>query len=260
MASLLLGSPNSLPADLRTPDGKRKKIPKVAVYVAGAAFAITTGLTVLIIPYVRQAAKLTNRTQFLSHRSQALLDARLKIPRAALPAASGTSSSSNPVPSSSSSSASHCPATLSTTSLSSSALNTLSPHPEAQDPILLGSRSFNNAEEKALYGASLTPEEGEEGSHEPVSGLLGFQALGIATALVFGSAGLGAFIVAKLMGVKDMTEFSSKMRESLFLSMPSLVSSVNQPGRSVDGFDGQAIEEWVAQLEKDDEAKEARPA
>ncbi|WWC71797.1 uncharacterized protein I206_105756 [Kwoniella pini CBS 10737] len=256
MASFLLGIPNSLPDDLKSPDSKKKKIPIVAVYVAGAAFAITTGLTVLIIPYVRQAAKLQNRIQFLSHRSQAVLDARLRIPRAALPALSSNHpsqshtsarSSSNPPPSFSS---------IQSTPISISETNT-SNH-QAEDPSLLQSRSFNASEEKSLYGGSLTPEDGEAGSHEPVSGLLGFQALTIATALVFGSAGLGAFVVAKLMGVKDMTEFSSKMRESLNLSMPSLISSVNQPGRSVDGFDGQAIDEWVAKLEKEDEENEGR--
>jgi hypothetical protein len=45
-------------------------------------------------------------------------------------------------------------------------------------------------------------EEMERG--EPVSGLLAFKALGIATAVVCGSAGLGAFVVAKLLGVNDV--------------------------------------------------------
>ncbi|WVQ67238.1 uncharacterized protein L199_005433 [Kwoniella botswanensis] len=247
MASLLLGIPNTLPADPNDPKGKKKKIPKVAGYVAGAAFAITTGLTLLVIPYVRQAAKQVNATQFLSHQSQAILNSRTRIPRIALPAATNAVESNSP--SSSSSSSTHL-----TASSSSSTIPTI-----PLDPSLIAARSFNAREEISLYGSSLTPMEGEEGfSNEPVSGLLGFQALGIATALVFGSAGLGALIVAKLMGVKDMTEFSTKMRETLNLSMPTLVESVNQPGRSIDGFDGEAIDQWVATLEKQDEEEEQR--
>ncbi|KAK6909663.1 hypothetical protein I203_103684 [Kwoniella mangroviensis CBS 8507] len=247
MASLLLGTPNSLPSDPGDLKGKKKKIPKVAGYVAGAAFAITTGLTLLVMPYVRQAAKQVNATQFLSHQSQAILNSRTRIPRIALPAATNAVESNSL--SSSSSSSTHL-----TASSSFSTIPTIS-----SDPSLIAARSFNAREEKYFYGSSLIPMEGEEGfSNEPVSGLLGFQALGIATAFVFGSAGLGAFIVAKLMGVKNMTEFSTKMRETLNLSMPTLVESVNQPGRSIDGFDGEAIDQWVATLEKEDEEEEQR--
>jgi hypothetical protein len=48
------------------------------------------------------------------------------------------------------------------------------------------------------------PQAEEEGREEPVSGFLAFQALGVATAVVFGSAGLGAWVVAKLLGVNDV--------------------------------------------------------
>lgn len=47
----------------------------------------------------------------------------------------------------------------------------------------------------------------EEEGGEPVSGFLAFKALGIATAVVFGSAGLGALAVAKLLGVNDVRDF-----------------------------------------------------
>jgi hypothetical protein len=44
----------------------------------------------------------------------------------------------------------------------------------------------------------------EEERGEPMSGFMAFKALGIATAVVFGSAGLGAFVVAKLLGVDSV--------------------------------------------------------
>jgi hypothetical protein len=59
---------------------------------------------------------------------------------------------------------------------------------------------FNDREERSLYGAL-------EGEVEQVSPWLGAQALGIATAVVFGSAGLGAWVVAKILGVKDVSSF-----------------------------------------------------
>jgi len=51
--------------------------------------------------------------------------------------------------------------------------------------------------------------EVEEERGEPMSGFMAFKALGIATAVVFGSAGLGAFVVAKLLGVDSVRSFSS---------------------------------------------------
>jgi hypothetical protein len=61
------------------------------------------------------------------------------------------------------------------------------------------SRGFNDREEKELYGAPL-----QEGEEQPIGGLMGIQALGIATAVVFGTAGLGAWVVGKMMGVGDV--------------------------------------------------------
>ena len=52
------------------------------------------------------------------------------------------------------------------------------------------------------------PEVGEERG-EPMSGFMAFKALGIATAVVFGSAGFGAFVVAKLLGVDSVRSLSS---------------------------------------------------
>ena len=51
--------------------------------------------------------------------------------------------------------------------------------------------------------------EMEEEMGEPMSGFMAFEALGIATAVVFGSAGLGAFVVAKLLGVDSVRPFPS---------------------------------------------------
>jgi hypothetical protein len=55
--------------------------------------------------------------------------------------------------------------------------------------------------------AETVGEQEERG--EPVSGFMAFQALGIATAVVFGSAGLGAWVVAKLLGVNDVGHSSA---------------------------------------------------
>ncbi|WVF73207.1 hypothetical protein IAT40_008026 [Kwoniella sp. CBS 6097] len=276
MASLLLGTPNSLSAGGDAPgaagQGKKKKIPKVAVYVAGAAFAITTGLTILVIPYVRQAAKLSNPTQFMSHRTLAQLNAKMQIPRppaSSLPKATGPPGSSfDPNDSSAATSTSAMP--LTSTPPSSSSLSTTSQQSRSRsnnerdtlldehEALLQASRAFNAREEKSLYGASLTPIDGEEGfdSRDPAGGLLGFKALAVATALVWGSAGLGALVVAKIMGVDNMSDFATRMRENLGLSMPGLKEKVNRPGRSTDGFDGEAIDQWVATLEKEDEENE----
>ena len=63
--------------------------------------------------------------------------------------------------------------------------------------------------ESAAPASESKPEEHdfEEERGEPVSGFLAFKALGIATAVVFGSAGLGALAVAKLLGVNDVRDF-----------------------------------------------------
>jgi hypothetical protein len=54
-----------------------------------------------------------------------------------------------------------------------------------------------------------TMPETEQERGEPMSGFMAFKALGIATAVVFGSAGLGAFVVAKLLGVDSVRALSS---------------------------------------------------
>ncbi|WWD19446.1 hypothetical protein CI109_103906 [Kwoniella shandongensis] len=246
MASLLLGGFNTLP-DGKDGEGKpKKKIPKVAVYVAGAAFAVTTGLTLLVLPFVKQAAKMQNPTQFMSHRNMAVLNSRSRLSEAA----TTTTDPSSPLAG---------PSRIASSAANDQLSRGSMPAPIVS-PELLRDRNFNDREERSLYGATLSPNaEGDD--HGPTSALLGFKALGIATAMVFGSAGLGALIVAKVMGVEDMSEFTSRMRENLQSSMPSLISSVHKPGRSTDGFDGQAIEQWVAKIEADDlllEEEEAR--
>ncbi|KAK8853039.1 hypothetical protein IAR55_003740 [Kwoniella newhampshirensis] len=258
MASLLLGYPNTLP-DGTGLSGRKKKIPKVAVYVAGAAFAVTTGLTLLVLPYVRQAAKMQNPTQFMSHRNLAILSSRKRMPKAGPSTVPSLPASSSNMAQTAAGPAVHALSTVdevrSRSGSSKIHANVLDVASISTD--LLRDRSFNDREERSLYGVTPSSEsDGED--HGPTSALLGFKALGIATALVFGSAGLGALIVAKMMGVGDMSEFTSRMRENLQSSMPSLISSVNKPGRSSDGFDGQAIEQWVAKIEADDAEEEAR--
>lgn len=80
-----------------------------------------------------------------------------------------------------------------------SATATLASPPTPLHPQSAPSREkkFNDDEERSLYGAL-------EGEHEYVSPWLGAQALGLATALVMGSAALGMWGVAKVMGVKNV--------------------------------------------------------
>ncbi|KIR59430.1 hypothetical protein I314_04955 [Cryptococcus bacillisporus CA1873] len=127
-------------------------------------------------------------------------------------------------------------------------------------PETIKSRLFNAREEKALYGLSLMPltsdaaSKGEgEGEGDRMEGaLLGAKALVIATTLVMGFTGLGMWAVGKAVGAEDPADFAIKMRQQLILSMPSLVTSVNKPGRSTDGFDGEAIDKWVNELEREE--------
>lgn len=109
--------------------------------------------------------------------------------------------------------------------------------------------------------------------------LLGAKALMFATTLVVGFTGLGMWAVGKAMGAEDVrfsflllspvtpidvlylsfqnqpADFAVKMRQQLVLSMPQLVTSVNRPGRSTDGFDSEAIEKWVNELEREEVAR-----
>jgi hypothetical protein len=88
--------------------------------------------------------------------------------------------------------------------------------PDASEA-LARSRRFNSKEEKTLYGSSTadSPESGTAGGFDEDAasgGLLGVKALGIATLIVGTSAGLGAFIVAKLMGVESVSGRSRNSR------------------------------------------------
>nr|GFD54368.1 hypothetical protein [Tanacetum cinerariifolium] len=65
-------------------------------------------------------------------------------------------------------------------------------------------RSFNAREERKLFGAPLRA-EGEEPKEDGTPPSLGFYAFGLATAVVGGSALLGGWLVARFMGVKDVS-------------------------------------------------------
>ncbi len=133
---------------------------------------MTVGLTALIVPYARQALKAATPTvQFMSHRN-ALRQVE-PLPKST-PAAQPTGAR---------------PAV---------------PEPPSE---LEKARTFNAREERHLYGASMA-EEQFGGESAPVGGLLGLQAFAIATGLVFGTAGLGAWGVAKALGVKDVSSCS----------------------------------------------------
>ncbi|TYJ51481.1 hypothetical protein B9479_007944 [Cryptococcus floricola] len=286
MASILLGEPNTLPTDPIVPgtgtEKKKRQIPKVAFYVAGSAFVMTIGLTAMVIPYVRQAARSINRPEFMSNRHMPVLASR-RYPSALLPPsgsalASGAESSSGPLgvggekgKGKGEGKASALPAYSHPTFAAEM--------PISEEDILreeaAKSRLFNAREEISLFGGSLMlqkkdgtvlgegEEEGEGGeggeggkegdNMEGEGALLGAKAFGIATGIVFGCAGLGMWIVGKAVGAEDPEDFAVKMRQQLVTSMPALVTSVNRPGRSVDGFDGEGIEEWVEGLEREDE-------
>lgn len=167
--------------------------------------------------------------------------------------------------------------------------STLDPVVQAEESAeTIKSRLFNAREEKALYGSSLMPlssntaseGEGEGGGDKMEGALLGAKALMFATTLVVGFTGLGMWAVGKAMGAEDVrfsfllllpvtpidvlylclsknqpADFAVKMRQQLVLSMPQLVTSVNRPGRSTDGFDSEAIEKWVNELEREEVAR-----
>lgn len=79
----------------------------------------------------------------------------------------------------------------------------------------------------------------------------------LATTSVVGFTGLGMWAVGKAVGDSQNkpADFAVKMRQQLVLSMPQLVTSVNRPGRSTDGFDGEAIDKWVNELEREEVAR-----
>lgn len=145
------------------------------------------GLTLLVVPYVRQAAKIQAPPQFLSHTNKARpprLPSRLPASTAAVESSGSTSTSTE------------APA---------------EPAAVEEDPALVQARLFNDREEALLYGPTATDEHGEP--VEPVSPWLGFQALGIATALVGLSAGLGIFGAAKYLGVNSVRICRDKIVE-----------------------------------------------
>ncbi|KAL1405050.1 hypothetical protein Q8F55_008673 [Vanrija albida] len=181
---------------------------KVAVYVSGAAFALTLGLTAMIIPFVRQAAKL--------QAEQVAQAAKASAARAALP-----------------------------------------PTPAAQGASL----GFREALAAARDDKAKEHDEEWGKVVEPVSPWFGLQALAVATGLVFGTAGLGAWGAAKYLGVGSMDEFSAKMRSNVETTYPDFVSSVRrvdpEADKSVAGpsvidqhgeLDEERLREWVVSL------------
>ncbi|ORY28151.1 hypothetical protein BCR39DRAFT_588842 [Naematelia encephala] len=261
---------------------ERKKLPRVVFIVSGAAMAMTIGLTVMMVPYLRQAIRHAKTVpDSLSNRHLDLRSTRLKELSLASSRNQPATSSSPIVP--------HTLETPLPSSSFTSSASTLDNelHGETtMSPEMENIRSFNNNEERHLYGSvtsSLDPQPLGEAStrtskaieedSKAVSALMGIQALGIATALVFGSTGLGVFIVAKLLGVDDMTEFRIRMRETLQSSMPGLVSSIHEdhsvdrhlrPGNKVTEEDQVAMDElndWFRSLdEHGNEQTETKPS
>lgn len=183
-------------------------------------FAITTGLTLLILPYARQAARM-NRIppEFRSNRHLAIKRHR---PDSAHPPVSSATSAEQSI------------------------------GPDIGE----GEGNFRDT----------------DGPGEPMGGLMAFKAFGIATAVVLGSAGLGAWGVAKFLGVKDvslslfpsftnlaadnvkMEEFSLKMREKMEIGMPGLTTGMRkygaEPDELGDFLDEMGREPGEAELER----------
>ncbi|EIW71874.1 hypothetical protein TREMEDRAFT_60797 [Tremella mesenterica DSM 1558] len=240
---------------VRGGDTTKKKIPKVAFYVLGAAFTLSAGLTVLIFPYIRQAARLSREASL-----QATSHPTTRIPSSIL-----HPHSIHPLP----------PTNMSTTPLesnmsigkdtgsSASLLNTIV---QSEESGLM--TSDNQHESLLLHGAGGSQDEakkrgegspegmntttgvdklnhssteqkagrGEDsgGEEDAMGALEGFKALGIATGLVFGTAALGIWGTSYILGVNDMSSFSRRMRETLETNMPSLVDRVHSVPDSKD--------------------------
>lgn len=120
-------------------------------------------------------------------------------------------------------------------------------------------REFNNAEEDKLYGPAAVDEEGAP--LEPVSPWLGFQALGIATALVGACTALGVWGAAKYLGVNSVQEFADAMKGKLEEGLPELIENVrkdegpsdagpNVLGRNGD-VDDSKLKQWIDWVEGD---------
>lgn len=163
----------------RSRSSSRARLYVSAPFFADPKLAVTIGLTILIIPFVRQAAKL--------QAQEAALAAEQASRRPRLP-----------------------PSVPKSASLSA-------PAPAATKRVPLASLLANSRLRPAEDGRSLpTPEPRPATTAEPleddepepveyVSPWLGFQALGVATALVGLSAGLGAFGAAKFLGVNSVS-------------------------------------------------------
>ncbi|RSH86121.1 uncharacterized protein EHS24_004347 [Apiotrichum porosum] len=226
MSSTDTPPPAAVPAHVQAMDDddpkEYKPSPKVAVVVAGAAFALTTGLTLMVFPFVRQAAKMSQRTEFMSHAHRSR---PLRTPRVPIQAAPLTTTAPAPAPAP----AAPAPALVAPAALTSASTSTpiaTVPQYEPVHPVLEAAREFNDKEEDSLWGPTIVDEEGKE--VEPASPFLGIQALGIATALVGGFTALGVWVTAKVLGVSSMEEFTAKMRENVEESMPEFIENVRR--------------------------------
>ncbi|CAK9784421.1 hypothetical protein CC85DRAFT_327567 [Cutaneotrichosporon oleaginosum] len=205
--------------DDAAPPAPYRPNPKVAVVVAGAALAVTVGLTILVIPYVRQAAKI-QAAEAAEH------------------------------------------------ALKASARATRAEAGEVEAPLTFREKldALKNAktEEMEDEGSEAEPAE----PVEPVSPWLGFQALGIATAIVGASAGLGVWGAAKLLGVNSMEEFAARMRGSLEETYPELIQQVRREGDEapVDApdlltrhgeFNEPKFDDWIRGIEAEEAAAAA---
>lgn len=198
-------------------------------------------MTLMVLPFVAQAAKQGHRTEFIAQRSRGL-PIRTPVPREvrtalealkaaekaeaaaareameALEAVEGvdaeaakeapTSTSASPSPSTSMSTP---PTVPDAASLRSPAASDLVKAEEQQqlavESVVLThldlARAFNDAEEDRLYGPAVLDDDGHE--VEPASPMLGVYALAIATALVGGCTALGVWGTAKYLGVSNVS-------------------------------------------------------
>ncbi|RXK39465.1 hypothetical protein M231_03298 [Tremella mesenterica] len=239
---------------VRGGDTTKKKIPKVAFYVLGAAFTLSAGLTILIFPYIRQAARLSREAslQATSHPTTRISSSILH-PNSIHPL-SPTNMSTTPLESNMS--------IGKDTGSSASLLNTIVQSEQSR----LMTSDLQNESRLLLHGAGGSQDEakrrgegssegmktiadglknssaeqkagrGEDsgGEEDAMGALEGFKALGIATGVVFGTAALGIWVTSYILGVNDMSSFSRRMRETLETNMPFLVDRVHSVPDSKD--------------------------
>ncbi|CAD6572612.1 MAG: hypothetical protein TREMPRED_000583 [Tremellales sp. Tagirdzhanova-0007] len=323
MASLadpLISSPSSSSpspsAKVPHPPRQRKKIPKIAVYVSGAAVggyplqlaisplafqyraflpyipvfpgslrgpypssrrlhvSVTLGLTALVLPHARQALRPTSTrnspVEFLAHRHVSLplhgpsIGARglsNSTPRSSQAAAVAFSSSHSSLdarfPQNLASSGTKLDHTYPPTS-STSVIPALA---SAPSNAVSQAQLFNSREERALYGFSRSDADQSTEHAVPVEEqdpLMGFKALGIATALVLSCAGLGVFAVFSILGVNDIEGFNRKMREGVVERMPVLNGSLHgPPEKGGEGNEIAGMLDWFfTALEEEEEVLE----